>query len=371
MTNTITEINADTDKLEMAHVDTDFKNHNFTIINLAITILDLEKGEPLFAEKCTKLNRENHKVFYEFFEKHINETRNGKKTLECKFLDRDNDIFSKITRYKNELDDASFLNLANQVSRKLFLIMRTATKSSGSFFIIHALFNEEELIILIKLDPIDAVQLDMDSLELKKIENILPDSNDRVHKCAIIKTNYNPNGTNLFVLDKQQKVGETSQFFMETFLQATQIPNDKIKTKLLINELFEKISPNFDEDEKLNLSYAIDSELANKALVHIPTAVYNVFEKVTANDVVDRKIFIEEKKDEFVNNFNKKYPDFSPNLMIERDDINYVYKALNNKILFKYNRTLANTNVFVKSNEEKTEYTITIKNDKNLKFKLT
>lgn len=343
--------------------------NKFEIVNLAITLLDLEESKATLASKVTKLDPINHSVFFEFFEKHIDDTRNGKNTLECRFIDVSNTITKKIERYKEELTENSFLTFANEISDNLFNIMKNATRSSGSFFIIHAFYNDEEFIVILKLDPIDGVQLDMDKLILNKIENILPDSNERVHKCALIKVEYLNEKTQLFVIDKQQRAGEISQFFMGTFLQAIPNPNDRIKTKCLIQELHEKITLKLSESEREILEHAIDTEIVNGAMITIPSVVKNILNKTVSKDKIDRDIFVDDVTKEFMGKFNTKYKDFSSNLTVERNDINYTYKANNNQILFKYNKSLDKSSVFVNFNSEDDEVNIKIKNASTFDFK--
>ena len=106
--------------------------------------------------------------------------------------------------------------------------MQTVSNSNGSVFVAHIELIGEPYILLLKLDPKDALQIDLETLNLKTIENILPDASSRVQKCALIRMNYDPLEENLYVLDKQSD-GEPAKFFMETFLQAIPVPNDKKK----------------------------------------------------------------------------------------------------------------------------------------------
>lgn len=344
---------------------------DFQINNLAITLLNLEKSSPTFAEKCLNINPTDHKVFFEFFQKHIEETRNGNNTRECRFSDADNAVFTKINRYKNDKSEDNFLIFSNEISKTLFDIMKDSTRSSGSFFIIDAIYKEEEIIVFIKLDPKNGVQLDLDSLELKEIENMLPESNDRVHKCAIIKTTYVENSTNLFVLDKQQKAGETSKFFMSTFLQALATPNNKIKTVTVLKELYEKIEAKLPEIDKQVIDSAIEAEFNNGATVHIPVTVRNIYDKLLPEDKKDRDIVLDEYRNEFVSNYNTKYKDHGNSFVVERDVNTVTYRANSNKIYFKYNKSLEGTEVKVNYNASTDVYTITVQNNSEIQFNKT
>lgn len=346
-------------------------NLNFQINNLAITLLNLEKSSPTFAKKCININLKDHKVFFEFFQYHIAETRNGSNTRECRFSDADNAILTKINRYKSEKSEENFIVFANDISKSLFDIMKESTRSSGSLFIIDAIYNEEEYIVFIKLDPKNGVQLDLESLELKEIENMLPESNDRVHKCALIKTAFIENSTNLFVLDKQQKAGETSKFFMSTFLQALAIPNNKIKTVTVLKELYEKIEAKLPELDKQIIDSAIEAEFNNGATVHIAATVRNIYDKLLPQDKEDRDIVLDDYRNEFVSNYNTKYKDHGNSFVVERDINTVTYRANSNKIYFKYNKSLEGTEVKVSHNSNDDLYTITIQNNSEIQFNKT
>jgi len=341
---------------------------NFQIHKLAITLLNLEKSLPDLANKCINLNAEDHKVFYDFFKTHIEQTRHGKNTRECRFTDSDNAILTKVNRYEQSKSEENFITFANEITTTLFTIMKEATRSSGSFFVLDASYNDEEVIVFLKLDPKDGVQLDLDTLEINEIKNMLPESKDRVHKCAIIKKNYEANSTNLFVLDKQQKAGETSKFFMFNFLQAVAIPNNNIKTVALLNELYTKIEAKLPDMESNLINTAIDSEFNNGATIHIPDTVNNIYEKLISHDTDDREILIEEYKTNFVNDFTTKYKDYGLSLTIEREESKVLYNATNNQILFRYNKVLNNNEVTVRHDKSTDIYTITVTNKASIGF---
>lgn len=341
---------------------------NFVINNLAVTLLNLENSDPLLAEKCIKITPKDHAVFFEFFKKHIEETRNGNNTRECKFTDKDSSILTKISRYNSQKSEESFITFVNEVSKNLFTIMKDATKSSGSFFILDATFHQEEIIILIKLDPKNGVQLDLETLDLKEIKNMLPESNDRVHKCAIIKTNYVEGATNLFVLDRQQKAGETSKFFMTTFLQATPIPDNKIKTLAVLKELYEKIEANVPKQNRHLIEPAIEAEFNNGTTVHLPTTITNIYNKVISEDEKDRDIVIERFKNDFLDNYNNKFKDYGTSFVVDRESNTVTYKAKSNKIFFKYNKSLEGSEVKIRHDLSSNTYTITITNSDEIQF---
>lgn len=345
------------------------QDKHFVINNLAITMLNLELSDPGLTDKCITLDPIKHKVFYDFFKEHIEQTRSGKKTRKCRFADSDNAIKTKINRYKENTDDEKFISFANEITDTLFKIMKTTTKSSGSFFILDAAYNEEDFIILLKLDPKDGVQLDTETLDLNKIENMLPESGDRVHKCALIKTQFIAGETNLFVLDRQQKAGETTKFFMQSFLQAIAIPNDNMKTVNALEEVYSLMEAKFPNADYKTISAAIEPEFGNGATVHLPETVENIYEKLIHEDEEDRDIKIEQYKSEFITSFEKKYKNYGLSFVVERDENKLFYTSKSNQIYFRYDKVLNETEVVIDHDKENDVYTIVISNNEDLKFK--
>lgn len=341
---------------------------DFQINNLAITLLNIENSHPDLANKCINLNAEDHKVFYDFFRTHIEQTRHGKNTRECKFTDSDNAILTKINRYEQNKSEENFITFTNEITTTLFTIMKESTRSSGSFFVLDASYNDEDVIVFLKLDPKDGVQLNPETLEINEIKNMLPESNDRVHKCAIIRKNYVANSTNLFVLDRQQKAGETSKFFMSNFLQAVAIPNNNMKTVAVLNELYTKIEAKLPDIDREQINTAIDSEFHNGATIHIPDTVKNIYDKLVSQDTEDRDIKIDEYQNQFVSEFTTKYQGYGLALTIEREENKVLYNSSNNKILFRYNKDLNNNEVSVSHNRREDIYTITIRNNEEIRF---
>lgn len=332
---------------------------------VAVALLDMENDTFVDATKTIAFEDMQHDVFYEFFEQYFDTTLNSSRSVACKFLDEDNDILAKMLRYTDLPDDEHFITMTNDLAGKLFKVMQTVSKSNGSVFVAHAELIGEQYLLLMKLDPRVAVQIDMETLDLKTIENILPNAGDRVQKCALIKMDYNPQEENVYVLDKQSD-GEPAKFFMETFLQAIPIPNDKKKTKVLIKELYETIKPTFQGDDEMRLANVLDDEFENGKVVRIEEAVTHVFEKLAPT--VNREHYIENETREFLEKFSERNPGFTPQLEVKRDDLHVVYKSANGEIFFKYDKRL--DNVSVHHDQVSGTYTITVRNANDIDFGL-
>lgn len=332
---------------------------------VAIALLDLENEQFIEANKLIPFEQMEHEVFHDFFEQYIDATLNNSRSVVCKFIDEDNDILAKMLRYSDLPDDEHFLTMTNELSRKLFKVMQTVSQSNGSVFVAHVELIGEEYILLMKLDPKAAVQLDLETLDLRSIDNILPTATDRIHKCALIKMNYNAQEENLYVLDKQSD-GEPAKFFLETFLQATPIPNDKKKTKVLIKELYETIKPTFQGDDEMKLATVLDEEFEHGKVVRVEEAVTKVFEKLAPT--INREHYIETETAEFLSKFTERNPGFTSQLEVKRDDLHVLYKSTDGSVVFKYDKRL--NNIGVHHDQVSGTYTITIRNAHEIDFGL-
>jgi hypothetical protein len=335
------------------------------IKRLSINALDLLFPEPKVSGELFPIVKATG-IIDDFFQTHILETREGKSTKSCKFIDQDATIKTKIVRYKDNQCDEEFLRLSKELTENLFRIMKnSSSNSSGTFFVIEVMINDDECIFMIKLDPKDGVQVDLVDLTVKVLNNILPDSNDRVHKCAIIRLNKSKTDlAELFVMDKQQKEGEPARFFIDTFLQAEEILNDKIITREVIRSARENISliiPNADSNA---ISESIDREFSNGSRVHLLTSIKNILEDNVPYDMEDREIFIQNSAQSFVQSYLEHNPDHQTSFIVERKDNIIIYRGEKNQIFFRYNRGVT-SQINVTSDE--VGNTI-IKIDKSLNF---
>lgn len=339
---------------------------NISIKRLAINALDLQSPDPKVSDKLFPLENASG-IINDFFQTHIIETRQGKHTKSCKFVDADATIKTKITRYQKNQSDVEFLKLSKELTENLFRIMKnSSSNSSGTFFVIEAMINNEECIFLIKLDPKDGVRIDLEDLTVSALDNILPDSNDRVHKCAIIRfSRPEDEDADLFVMDKQQKEGEPARFFIDTYLQAEELLNDRIITKEVIRSARENILEILPKVDQNLISKSIDKEFSNGSRIQLLESIKNVLEDTVPSDEVDRQIFIESSASSFVRSYLEKFPDHNTSFIAERRDNVVIYRGEKDQIYFRYNKGVV-SQIDVDTDDDGNTV---VKIDKDLKFK--
>jgi hypothetical protein len=347
------------------------KQNNFKLNRLTINHLDLLASSPKVSDHLFPLVNESG-IINDFFITHLLETREGKSTKSCKFIDDDASVKIKIDRYKQNISDEGFLQLSKELTENLFTIMKSSSSnSSGTFFVLDVVLSGEQCIFFIKLDPKTGVQVDYENLTVRALENILPDSNDRVHKCSIIRFNKPINGeeAELYVMDKQQKEGEAARFFIETFLQAQELLNDKIITKEVIRSARANLVNIVPEVDPNRIYEHIDRQFSNNSRIELRTAIKNILEDSVPAEKQDRELFIKNSADQFVTEYIKKHPDHQTTFLAERNDNTIVYKGEKNQIFFRYNNGLLDKIQVTKDKEKNTVITIdkTVRLERELK----
>lgn len=185
------------------------------------------------------------------------------------------------------------------------------------------------------------MQLDLEEMTLKALENILPDSNDRVHKCAIIRYNKSTDHkADLFVMDKQQREGETAKFFLETYLQAAEILNDNIMTRHAIKEVKDKMVAILPDVDANKIFQSIDREFTNGSRIQLDRLINNVLSDHVDNDKKDRELFIKDKTQSFVESFIEKFPDHQTSFTVQRKDSFIIYRGNKDQLYFRYTKAI-------------------------------
>ncbi|WP_320939431.1 nucleoid-associated protein [Lysinibacillus capsici] len=325
---------------------------NMKINRISINAIDLSASEPMHSGKLFPIGEEN-KVIDDFFRTHVVDTREGKSTKSCRFIDEDATVKTKIKRFATNRSDEEFLKLAKELTENLFKIMKnSSSNSSGTYFVLELEIDNEGCIFLIKLDPKQGVQINYDSLTVSVLENILPDSNDRVHKCAIIRFNKPDNeNAELFVMDKQQKEGEPARFFIETYLQAEEILNDRIMTKEVVREAKEKFVSILPEVDSNKIYDSIDREFSNGSRIELNTSIKNILLDNVPLTQLNREIYIDSLTDDFIKDYLTKFPDHSTSFVVERKDNVVIYRSDKDQIFFRYNKGIS-TDINVEKDDD-------------------
>ncbi|MEK3807208.1 nucleoid-associated protein [Bacillus sp. FSL H8-0547] len=239
---------------------------SITIKQMIAHDMDLKKESPLLAPDIINLTSVPT-VIFDFFTRHIQNSLNARQIKACTFNDSSTYVQTKVNVIaKNLTMTPIFVNETHELTKDLFLKMKaTSSKSSGAlFFLIYDIDGEDYLGIM-KMDQNNGIQINKVTFSLEVQENMLPNPEDKLHKCAFIKliSDFKNENVHLHILDRQKASGEVSQFFMNSFLQSNEILNDKIMTKRVVDKLHEIAERIVPKEQVLPFQFSIDRLFQN------------------------------------------------------------------------------------------------------------
>ena len=214
-----------------------------TIKRIIAHKLNILNKLPILSERCIDLNSDGISAALPFFEKHIMNTRKQSSMKNCQFLSiNDNTVRKSMSTILDSINKDNFEEVfikesRNNTIRLASLIRSSSSASDGSLFVIYYENSGLPYIGFLKMDPNDGVQVN-DDLTISVQKDMLPSINEKLHKSALILLKeYRKDELHLMVLDKQQGAKEPAQFFLNQFLNATELASDKNMTRFIQSQL--------------------------------------------------------------------------------------------------------------------------------------
>ncbi len=211
------------------------------IRNAVIHVLDREAEEPLLNEFELDINDD----LYNFLEKHMSKCLNDDDARKGRFKDGRNIIREVCTRMAQ--DNTYFLEGSKEIARQLFRAMKTNSSISSTDLVI-CLYNQEDMdyIAVLKMDytisfihEIEMVE-DKFKISIKKQDISLPGVGQKIQKAAFVTGYEGVFDYDLTLVDNQINAKNAeepvAQFFLQTFLDAELIMDNKACTKLFKTE---------------------------------------------------------------------------------------------------------------------------------------
>lgn len=206
-----------------------------------IHVLNQESSEPLLNEFELEINDD----IYNFLEKHISKSLSDDDARKARFKEGLNLV--KEVSFRTFVEPDYFLEGSKEIARQLFKAMKTNSSISSTDLIVCLYENEEEhSIAVLKMDYSTSFIHDIELIDekfkisIKKQEISLPGIGQKIQKCAFIRENESPNEHDMILLDNQinsKNVEEPiAHFFIQTFLGAELISDNKTCTKLFKKE---------------------------------------------------------------------------------------------------------------------------------------
>lgn len=205
-------------------------------------------------------------------------------------------------------NDEQFINLSIEIAQKLADSQRLSRIPGGFLLVVHCLYNNRPLCVLIKAEPHAA--LGVSQLNVQTIKNIILSPEQKLYKAAyyeqkrdvadgdsLTKSDYR-----VVLFDNNVSSGTIiAQYFFKDFLGLSINCNSKLQTSLFYHKMNEKIWKELEGMDAINASDALRVTVVNNANLTI-----NPHDVIT--DVIPlayRDVFINEIVDDFPNSFTK------------------------------------------------------------------
>lgn len=307
---------------------------SLTITQMIAHDMDLEKENPTLAPNIINLTSVPA-VIFDFFTKHIENSLNARQIKACLFNDASAYVQSKVKIISaNVANHQLFVQETQELTKDLFLkIKGTSSRSNGTLFFLNYNYNGADYLAIMKMEQNNGIQINKSTFTLEVQENMLPNPEDKLHKCAFIKltTDFSTESVHLHVLDRQKKAGEVSHYFMNSFLQAKEILNDKIMTKRVIEKLHDNVLAIVPEEKALNFQYAVDKMFQNGHDIDLDLDL----EKLVTSYMPEEK-----QRADFIENFKMslrtEYEDVKFQFKVEKEPTTVSFMSPGKEIKFEF-----------------------------------
>lgn len=265
-----------------------------------IHVLDKNSSEPLLNEFELHINED----LQLFLEKHIAKSINDDDARKGNFKEGLNVV--KEVCHRIIADNEYFLEGSKEIARQLFRTIKTNGSISSTDLIVCLYENDNvPAVAILKMDYTVSFIHDIEMVDskfrinIKKQDFSLPGMNQRIQKCAFVLSPLVYNDYELIILDNQ--IGKdadepVAQFFLQTFLAAELILDNKTCTKILRRETENWVRSKVKEGE----SFAEEvRDFVNSAIHQEDEIDIEAF----SNKVFGGK---EQLRDEFVSNLKEK-----------------------------------------------------------------
>ncbi|MCE5221872.1 MAG: nucleoid-associated protein [Clostridium sp.] len=213
--------------------------NDININEAVIHVLDSNGEEPVLNEYSLELDEDTYRFIY----KHIEKCLKDDELKYAKFNPERNIVKEVVQDYLNGLD-SNLIELSKELARQLFIIMKgNCNIPSGDLIISSITTDQGPMIAILKMDYVKNFTHEIQFIEQKIGVGIipqvagLPGSGQKIQKAAFIKPIRDNETFNLMILDKQKSSKEDeygANYFVNTFLGATYITNERDMTKTFV-----------------------------------------------------------------------------------------------------------------------------------------
>jgi hypothetical protein len=286
--------------------------------------MNLDFENPTCLNRLIDISKPELALVVNFFAKHIKNAITASQLKTCLFKSATGNVYSHCNTIAQFLqDDQKFIDSSIDMTKKLHGYMRTtSSRSSGALIFIIYKNNDtnQHYLGILKMDPNEGIEIDPQNVTFIVRQNMLPNTKENLHKSAFIKLKSNliVDTSHLFVLDKQQKADGVSKFFLNSFLDAKEVVEDKKMTSLLSETLMEVA-----KEESLNIfsfKNKLDQHLTDGSRINVDNVLEDLFREHKAGEE-DRKELIENVKEKMKKKTEDAYFEFT----VEKNDKSFYY----------------------------------------------
>lgn len=203
--------------------------------------IDVEKKHPKYSKDIVDFNIDikGEKTFKRYFKEHIEKQRIHNSTKPSKFIgieSNKNEFVKSLNELKTNITSTEkILEITKDITLKLHKTMKNKSKSNGILIFVFYEINGQDNLCIMKMEPENGVRFNPEQVQLEEINNLLPNSNTRLHKAAFFELKEIDNEYEFFVIDKQVSDDNVSGFFINNFLEGEIIIDDKRANRFIAN----------------------------------------------------------------------------------------------------------------------------------------
>lgn len=250
--------------------------NDISINEAIIHILDSNGEEAVLNEYSLELDED----IYKFLFKHIEKCLKDDELKYGKFNPERNIVKEVVQDYLNGTD-SDLIKLSKELARQLFIIMKSNLNIPAGDLIVASIITEQgPMIAVLKMDYIKNFTHEIQFVDQKIGIGIvpqvagLPGSGQKIQKAAFIKPIKDGEEYNLMILDKQKSSKEDvygANYFINTFLGATLITNERDMTKTFVKatENWTRENINDDAEKAEKIRTAIKTKLKEEDVINI------------------------------------------------------------------------------------------------------
>lgn len=260
--------------------------NDININEAVIHILDGNAEEPVLNEYSLELNEDVYKFIY----KHLEKALKDEELKYAKFNTERSIIKEIVQNYLNGIE-GNLIEVSKELAKQLFITMKgNCYIPSGDLIIVAITTDQGPMIGILKMDYVKNFTHEIQFIDSKIGVDIipqvagLPGSGQRIQKAAFIKPIRENEKYSLMILDKQKENKEEeygANYFLNTFLNATYITNERDTTKTFMKATENWTRKNITEDaikaEKVRTT--IKNKLKEEDTINIDQVAAELFEE--------------------------------------------------------------------------------------------